>query len=142
MRAFLRLGSAQSACVSGSASTPCTARRGAPSPRNYGRSSPRRRDCTSRGSVVRRRACGGSEPVCCAAARSSSRARPSRKQPPGPSPTPRIERSQARLVAVGKLKPAEMIQEVYDAGHRHFGENYVSVRAERSGPAAAWRCIE
>lgn len=30
-----------------------------------------------------------------------------------------------RLVAVSKTKPAEAVQELYDAGHRHFGENYV-----------------
>lgn len=33
--------------------------------------------------------------------------------------------SQVRLVAVSKTKPVELVQEVYDAGHRHFGENYV-----------------
>lgn len=31
----------------------------------------------------------------------------------------------ARLVAVSKTKPVEAIQELYDVGHRHFGENYV-----------------
>jgi len=31
-----------------------------------------------------------------------------------------------RLVAVSKTKPVEMLQEVYDAGQRDFGENYVS----------------
>lgn len=30
-----------------------------------------------------------------------------------------------RLVAVSKYKPVEDIQALYDAGHRHFGENYV-----------------
>jgi hypothetical protein len=29
------------------------------------------------------------------------------------------------VVAVSKTKPMAMLQEVYDAGHRHFGENYV-----------------
>lgn len=33
------------------------------------------------------------------------------------------------LVAVSKTKPASMLQALYDAGHRHFGENYVSHRA-------------
>lgn len=28
-------------------------------------------------------------------------------------------------MAVSKLKPVEMLQAVYDAGQRHFGENYV-----------------
>lgn len=32
---------------------------------------------------------------------------------------------QPRLVAVSKTKPAEAVQEAYDAGHRVFGENYV-----------------
>ena len=32
---------------------------------------------------------------------------------------------QVRVVAVSKTKPVTVIQEVYDAGHRHFGENYV-----------------
>ena len=35
---------------------------------------------------------------------------------------------QPRLVAVSKTKPVEAVQEAYDAGHRHFGENYVQVR--------------
>lgn len=50
---------------------------------------------------------------------------------------PLLSRAQARLVAVGKLKPAEMIQEVYDAGQRHFGENYVSVGGESRVPEPA-----
>jgi pyridoxal phosphate enzyme (YggS family) len=29
-----------------------------------------------------------------------------------------------QLVAVSKTKPVEAIKELYDAGHRHFGENY------------------
>lgn len=29
------------------------------------------------------------------------------------------------MVAVSKTKPVTVVQEVYDAGHRHFGENYV-----------------
>jgi hypothetical protein len=33
--------------------------------------------------------------------------------------------STPRLVAVGKTKPVELLREAYDAGHRHFGENYV-----------------
>jgi pyridoxal phosphate enzyme (YggS family) len=31
----------------------------------------------------------------------------------------------ARLVAVSKTKPVDLCQAVFDAGHRHFGENYV-----------------
>ncbi len=38
-----------------------------------------------------------------------------------------------RLVAVSKTKPPEMLQELYDAGQRHFGENYVS-DGLRGGP--------
>ncbi|KAJ7296960.1 hypothetical protein O6H91_01G171100 [Diphasiastrum complanatum] len=33
--------------------------------------------------------------------------------------------SQVRLVAVSKTKPVSVIKEVYEAGHRYFGENYV-----------------
>ncbi|GLJ10222.1 hypothetical protein SUGI_0124320 [Cryptomeria japonica] len=33
--------------------------------------------------------------------------------------------SQVRVVAIGKTKPVSLIKEVYDAGHRYFGENYV-----------------
>ena len=34
-------------------------------------------------------------------------------------------RSEVTLIAVSKTKPVEMLQEVYDAGMRHFGENKV-----------------
>lgn len=37
-----------------------------------------------------------------------------------------------RLVAVSKTKPAGAVQEAYDAGHRHFGENYVQEIVEKS----------
>jgi len=33
--------------------------------------------------------------------------------------------SQVRVVAVSKTKPVSLIREVYEAGHRYFGENYV-----------------
>jgi hypothetical protein len=29
------------------------------------------------------------------------------------------------VVAVGKTKPVSMLRQLYDAGHRCFGENYV-----------------
>ncbi|XP_074577063.1 uncharacterized protein LOC141833499 [Curcuma longa] len=29
-----------------------------------------------------------------------------------------------RVVAVGKTKPASLVRQLYDAGHRYFGENY------------------
>jgi uncharacterized pyridoxal phosphate-containing UPF0001 family protein len=38
---------------------------------------------------------------------------------------------QVRLVAVSKTKPVEMLKEAYDAGQRHFGENYAQVRRLR-----------
>lgn len=37
-----------------------------------------------------------------------------------------------RLVAVSKTKPAEVLQEAYDAGQRHFGENYVNEVLEKA----------
>ena len=36
------------------------------------------------------------------------------------------------LVAVSKTKPAEDIQILYEAGHRHFGENYMQELTEKS----------
>lgn len=39
---------------------------------------------------------------------------------------------QPRLVAVSKTKPAEAVQEAYDAGHRVFGENYVQELLEKA----------
>jgi len=36
------------------------------------------------------------------------------------------------LVAVSKYKPATDIQACYDAGHRHFGENYVQELVEKA----------
>eukprot|EP00931_Biecheleriopsis_adriatica_P087767 TRINITY_DN62194_c0_g1_i1.p1 TRINITY_DN62194_c0_g1~~TRINITY_DN62194_c0_g1_i1.p1 ORF type:complete len:266 (-),score=67.43 TRINITY_DN62194_c0_g1_i1:44-772(-) len=37
-----------------------------------------------------------------------------------------------RLVAVSKTKPVEDLKAAYDAGHRHFGENYVQEIVEKS----------
>ncbi|XP_065833539.1 pyridoxal phosphate homeostasis protein-like [Oscarella lobularis] len=37
-----------------------------------------------------------------------------------------------RVVAVSKLKPIEAILEAYEAGQRHFGENYVQELAEKA----------
>ena len=37
------------------------------------------------------------------------------------------------LIAVSKTKPIEMIQEAYDIGQRHFGENYVE-EIEKKAP--------
>lgn len=37
-----------------------------------------------------------------------------------------------RLVAVSKLKPPELIVAAYEAGQRHFGENYVNELKEKA----------
>ena len=34
------------------------------------------------------------------------------------------------LVAVSKTKPTSMVEEAYEAGQRHFGENYVVLSTE------------
>ncbi|XP_050369673.1 uncharacterized protein LOC126787809 [Argentina anserina] len=40
--------------------------------------------------------------------------------------------SQVRLVAVSKTKPVSLIRQVYDFGHRRFGENYVQEIMEKA----------
>ena len=40
-------------------------------------------------------------------------------------------RSEVTLIAVSKTKPVEMIQEIYDAGCRDFGENKVQELCEK-----------
>ena len=40
-------------------------------------------------------------------------------------------REDVTLIAVSKTKAAEMIQELYDAGYRDFGENYVQELSEK-----------
>lgn len=50
----------------------------------------------------------------------------------------------ARLVAVSKLKSAGDIQLAYEAGHKHFGENYVSELVEKCSQLPAdirWHMI-
>ncbi len=42
-----------------------------------------------------------------------------------------LQSRQVTLVAVSKTKPAGDIQELYDLGHRDFGENYVQELAEK-----------
>lgn len=37
------------------------------------------------------------------------------------------------LIAVSKTKPVEAILEAYEAGQRHFGENYVDELIEKAG---------
>lgn len=39
---------------------------------------------------------------------------------------------QIRLVAVSKTKPVSLVRQVYDAGHRYFGENYVQELIEKA----------
>ncbi|XP_042461407.1 pyridoxal phosphate homeostasis protein-like [Zingiber officinale] len=39
---------------------------------------------------------------------------------------------QVRVVAVSKTKPVSLIRQVYDAGHRCFGENYVQEIVEKA----------
>ncbi|CAN4083751.1 unnamed protein product [Withania somnifera] len=39
---------------------------------------------------------------------------------------------QVRLVAVSKTKPVSLVKQVYDAGHRCFGENYVKELVEKA----------
>lgn len=39
---------------------------------------------------------------------------------------------QVKVVAVGKTKPVPLLRQVYDAGHRCFGENYVQEIIEKS----------
>jgi len=43
-----------------------------------------------------------------------------------------IPEGSIRLVAVSKTKPASYIKALYDAGHRHFGENYFQELIEKS----------
>lgn len=39
---------------------------------------------------------------------------------------------QIKVVAVSKTKPVPLLREVYDAGHRRFGENYVQEIIEKA----------
>ena len=48
-----------------------------------------------------------------------------------------------RLVAVSKFKQKEMIVEAYEAGQRHFGENYVQEMSEKAtDPIILEKCPE
>ena len=42
-----------------------------------------------------------------------------------------LKTKQAQLVAVSKTKPVEAIRELYELGHRDFGENYVQELVEK-----------
>jgi len=48
------------------------------------------------------------------------------------APKERRSTNVPRLVAVSKTKPIELIIEAYNAGQRHFGENYVQEISEKS----------
>lgn len=45
---------------------------------------------------------------------------------------PELQELKPRLVAVSKTKPVENIIEAYEAGQRHFGENYVQELEEKA----------
>jgi pyridoxal phosphate enzyme (YggS family) len=45
-----------------------------------------------------------------------------------------LEEKNVVLVAVSKTKPVEAIRELYDLGHRDFGENYVQELQEKQEP--------
>lgn len=49
--------------------------------------------------------------------------------------------SKARLVPISKLKPASDIQALYDAGYRHFGENYIQELADKA-EVVSFRTLE
>ena len=40
--------------------------------------------------------------------------------------------SRVRLLAVSKLKPADLLKEAFDAGQVHFGENYIEEMLEKA----------
>lgn len=42
------------------------------------------------------------------------------------------EADRIRVVAVSKTKPVSVLRQVYDAGHRCFGENYVQEIVEKA----------
>ena len=48
---------------------------------------------------------------------------------------------QVRVVAVSKTKPVSLIRQVYDAGHRCFGENYVQEITEKAPQVSLCVCI-
>lgn len=43
-----------------------------------------------------------------------------------------LENIKPRLVAVSKIKPASLIIDAYEAGQKHFGENYVNELVDKS----------
>ncbi|CAI5506620.1 unnamed protein product, partial [Closterium sp. Naga37s-1] len=56
----------------------------------------------------------------------------------------RCGQKKVRVVAVSKTKPVSLLREVYDAGQRHFGENYVQEildKAPQLPPDTKWHFI-
>lgn len=43
-----------------------------------------------------------------------------------------LAHNQARLVPISKIKPASDIKALYDAGYRHFGENYIQELVDKA----------
>lgn len=56
--------------------------------------------------------------------------------------TPFLSSQKARLVAVSKYKPAQDVMYAYEAGQRHFGENYVQELVEKSKQVNRDRHVE
>lgn len=48
---------------------------------------------------------------------------------------------QVRVVAVSKTKPVSLIRQVYDAGHRRFGENYVQEILDKAPQVSPSLCL-
>ena len=46
-----------------------------------------------------------------------------------------------RLVAVSKTKPKEAIYEVYETGHRHFGENYIQELVDKGNDSEVFEIV-
>lgn len=46
-----------------------------------------------------------------------------------------------RVVAVSKTKPVSLIRQIYDAGHRCFGENYVQEFVQKAPQVFLWENI-
>lgn len=56
---------------------------------------------------------------------------------------PELSQRPVRLVAVSKTKPSAMVRDVYNCGHRHFGENYVQEMQEKGhDPEMLEKCPE
>ncbi|RZC41863.1 proline synthase co-transcribed bacterial -like protein [Asbolus verrucosus] len=61
----------------------------------------------------------------------------------GPRLKKELQCVQPRLVAVSKTKPVDLIVQAYEAGQRHFGENYVKELEEKANdPIILEKCNE